>query len=66
MQSHNNTSIDRKSYYARGIICKLLSRGYGYDTFTVNCQEADMKLICVVKHAIEHEENLEDATFIIQ
>ena len=64
--SHNNTSIDRKIYSARVSTCKLLSRGYGDDIFTVNQEEADPKLICLVKHAIKHEENSKDATFIIR
>ena len=64
--SHNNTSIDRKIYFARGSTCKLLSRGYADVTFTVNHNEADQKLICLVKHALENEKNSEDATFIIQ
>ena len=64
--SHNNTSIDRKIYFARGSTCKLLSRGYADVTFTVNHEEADTKLIWLVKHAIENEENLEDAAFIIR
>ena len=34
--SYNNTSIDRKIYFAKGSTCKLLSRGYGDVTFTVN------------------------------
>ena len=55
--SHKNTSIDRKIYFARGSTCKLLSRGYGDVTFTVNHKEADIKLICLVKPAIKHEEN---------
>ena len=38
--SHNNTSTDRKIYFARGRTCKLLSRGYADVTFTVN-HEAD-------------------------
>ena len=63
--SHKNTSIDRKIYFARGSTCKLLSRGYGDVTFTVNHKEADIKLICLVKPAIKHEENQEDTTFII-
>ena len=62
---HNNTSMDRKIYFARGSTCQLFSRGYGNDTFTVNHEEADTKLIYLVKHAIEYEENSEDATFII-
>ena len=53
-------------YFARGSTRKLPSRGYGDVTFIVNYEEADTKLICLVKHAIEHEENSEDATFIIQ
>ena len=64
--SHNNTSIERKICFARGSTCKLLSRGYGDITFTLNHKETDTKLICLVKHAIEHEENSEDATFIIR
>ena len=64
--SHNNTSIDRKIDFARGSTCKLLSRGYGDVTFTVNHEEANTKLICLVKHTTEHEENSEDATFIIR
>ena len=63
---HNNTSIDRKIYFARGSTCKLLSRGYADVTFTVNHEEADTKLICLVKHAIENEDNSEDAMFIIR
>ena len=66
LRTHNNTSTDRKIYFARGNTCKLLSRGYGDVTFTVNPEEADTKLICLIKHAIEHEENSEDATFIIR
>ena len=53
--SHNNTSIDRKIYFARGSTCKLLSRGYADVTFTVNHEDADTKLICLVKHAIEND-----------
>ena len=34
--SHNNTSIERKVYFTRGSTRKLLSRGYGDVTFTVN------------------------------
>ena len=61
---HNNTSIDRKIYFARGSTCKLLSRGYADVTFSANHEGADTKLICLVKHAIENEENSEDLTFI--
>ena len=64
MLSHNNTSIDRKVYFVRGSTGKLLSRGYADITFTVNHEETDTKLICLVKHAIENEKNSEDATFI--
>ena len=68
--SHNNASIDRKVYFTRESTCKLLSRGYADVTFTVNHEEADTKLICLVKHAIENEENSEenseDVTFIIR
>ena len=64
MLSHNNTSIDRKVYFVRESTCKLLSRGYADITFTVNHEETDTKLICLVKHAIENEKNSEDATFI--
>ena len=63
--SHKNKCIDRKIYFARGSTCKLISRGYGDVTFTVNHKEADIKLICLVKPAIKHEENQEDTTFII-
>ena len=66
LRTHNNTSTDRKIYFARGNTCKLLSRGYGDVTFTVNPEEADTKLIYLIKHAIELEENSEDATFIIR
>ena len=44
----------------------LLSRGYGNVAFTVNHEEADTKLICLVKDAIEHEEDSDDTTFIIR
>ena len=64
--SHNNTSIDKEIHFARGSTCKLLSRGYAGVTFTVNHEEADTKLICLVKHAFENEQNSEDATFIIR
>ena len=64
--SHDNTNIDRKIYFARGSTCKLLSGGYADVTFTVNHEEANTKLICLVKHAIENEENSEDATFTIR
>ena len=53
--SHNNSSIDRKIHFARGSTCKLLSRGYADVTFTVNHEDADTKLICLVKHAIEND-----------
>ena len=53
-------------YFARGSTCELLSRGHDDDTFTVNHEEADPKLICLLKHAIKHEENSKDATFIVQ
>ena len=53
--SHNKTSIDRKIYFSRGSTCKLLSRGYADVTFTVNHEDADTKLICLVKHAIEND-----------
>ena len=33
---------------------------------TVKHEEADTKLICLVKHAIENEDNSEDAMFIIR
>ena len=63
--SHNNKSIDRKIYFARGSTRILLSRGYGDVAFIVNHEEeADTKLICLVKHAIEHEENSEDDILI--
>ena len=64
--SHNNTSIVRKIYFARGSTCKLLSRGYADVTSTANHEGAGTKLICLVKHAIENEENSEDVTFIIR
>ena len=64
--SHKNTNIDRKIYFARGSTCKLLLRGYGNVKFTINHKEADKKLICLVKCAIELEKDSEDATFIIQ
>ena len=64
--SHNNTSIDSKIYFARGSTCEILLRGHGDDTFTVNHEETGTKLIYLVKHVIEHEENSEDATFIIR
>ena len=64
--SHSNTSNDKKMYFARGSTCKLLLKGYGDDILTVNHEETDTKLICSVKHAIEDEENSEDATFIIR
>ena len=64
--SHDNTSIDRKIYFARGSTCKLLSRGYGDVTFTGNYKEANAKLICLVKDTIELEENSDEATFIIR
>ena len=51
--SHNNTSIDTKIYFTRGSTCKLLSRGYGHVKFTVNHEEADIKIICLVKHTTE-------------
>ena len=51
--------------FARGSTWKLLSRSYGDVAFPVNYEEADTKLICLVKHAVEHEENSDDATFII-
>ena len=66
LSSHYNTSIDRKMYFARGSTCKLLSRGHTDVTFTVNHEETDTKLICLVKHTIENEQNSEDATFIIR
>ena len=47
--SHDNASIDRKIYFARGSTCKLLSRGYGNVTFPGNYKEANTKLICLVK-----------------
>lgn len=53
-------------FFARGSICKLTSRGYGDDTFTVNHEEADDKLICLVKLAIEHEETRKILTFIMR
>ena len=64
--SQSNTSIDRKIYFAKASTCKLLSRGYGDDMFTLNHKEADTKLISLVNNAIKHEENSEDATSIIQ
>ena len=63
--SYNNTSIGRKMYFTRGSTFKLLSRGYGDVAFAVNHEETDTKLICLVKYAVKHEENSEDATFII-
>ena len=60
--SHNSTSNDRNIYFARVSSNKLLLRCYGDDRLTVNHEDTDRKLICVVKH--EHKEVSEDATFI--
>ena len=49
--SDNNTSIHRKISFARRTTCKLPLRCYIDDTFTVNHEDADTKLICLVKHA---------------
>lgn len=47
-----DTSIDKNIFFARGSSYKLLPRDYSDDIFTENHKEADTKLICLRKQAI--------------
>ena len=58
--------INRKIYFARGSTRKLIAIGYCDGKFTVKHKGVDAKLICLVKHAIKHKENSEDAPFIVK
>ena len=67
----NNNNKERLCQTIDNKITRLLSHNNTsieviVETFTVNHGEANTKLVCLVKHAIEHEGNSEDAISIIR